>query len=137
MDEYKWTSSKPLPDELVGRIAAGSGVFIAIGCILFMLGYSMLSLLLLFGAVLSGYYFYVTSKETIISITENCLRYGNSTEIKLENIKGVKIKRQFGVSDVLVVLKENSVGNVIPLKGVPPEERKKIIEVIQNKINVS
>ncbi|MES9828947.1 MAG: hypothetical protein ABW201_11820 [Candidatus Thiodiazotropha sp.] len=137
MDEYKWTSSKPLPDELAGRIAAGSGIFIAIGCILFVLGYSMLSLLFMFVAVLSGCYFYVTSKGTVISITDNCLRYGNNTEIKLENINGVKIKRQFGISDVLVVLKEGSVGNVMPLKGVPPEERNKIIEVIQNKIKVS
>jgi hypothetical protein len=137
MDEYKWTSSKPLPDELAGRIAAGSGVFIAIGCILVALGYNLLFLLSILGAVISGYYFYVTTKETVISITDNCLKYGNSTEIKLENIKGVKIKRQFGVSDVLVVLKEDSVGNVIPLKGVPSEERNKIIEVIQNKINIS
>lgn len=137
MEEYRWISNRALTDELVGRIAAGSGIFIAFGCLSFVLGYGLLSLFFAIVAIFTALYFYTTSAGTLISIADNCLRYGNSTEIKLENIKNVQIKRQFGITDVLVVSKHDSIGNVMPLRGVPSVEREKIIEVIQAKINVT
>jgi len=92
----------------------------------------------LFCAVISGYFFYTTSNNTIISISDNRLRYGKSTEVILEEVDDVSIKRQFMLTDVLVVKKSGSLASgVISLHGVPPDVRDKLIEIIQSKITHS
>jgi hypothetical protein len=47
-------------------------------------------------------------------------------EIVLEGVEAVSVKRQLLLTDVLIVKKKGSVGDVIPLQGVPSCERKKI-----------
>jgi hypothetical protein len=42
-------------------------------------------------AFMAGYYFYMTSRGTIICISDNMLRYGKAAEIVLEGIEGVVV----------------------------------------------
>jgi len=136
--EYTWVSNKPLRDEVAGRVAAGAGVFVAAGCVSFALDSTYMGIFFLFCAVISGYFFYTTSNNTIISISDNRLRYGKSTEVILEEVDDVSIKRQFMLTDVLVVKKSGSLASgVISLHGVPPDVRDKLIEIIQSKITHS
>ena len=133
--EYAWVSNKPLRDEVVGRVAAGAGIFVAAGCISFALSSAYMGALFLFCAVISGYFFYITSNKTIISISDNKLRYGKSTEILLEDVEDVSIKRQFMLTDSIVIKKYGSLASgVISLHGVPPDVREKLVEIIQSKI---
>ncbi|MDH5389196.1 MAG: hypothetical protein OEY06_12220 [Gammaproteobacteria bacterium] len=137
-EEYKWESPSPLRDEVVGRVAAGSGLFIAAGCISFAMNYIYIGMIFIVCAIIAGYYFYKKTNNTTISISNGILRYGKSTEVVLERIESVSVKRQFMLTDVLVIkISESLVGGIIPLHGVPTDVRNKLIDIIQSKIKNS
>jgi hypothetical protein len=135
MTEFNWTSPKPLQGEVIARAAAFAGLLAGPAIAMFILNYVLVgSILLMIGIIVAIVVARTTG--TKIWIDGDTLHYGTSHELDLRSMKGVRIIRQFGIEEVLVVDGAKGSGP-IPMRGVPKEVRAKLIEALNERVTVS
>ena len=118
MRDFEWTSEKPLQSELVARGSAGFGIFFAVACIFLVLGYLILFSIFFVFAIGVSIYVIIKTPPTRIKVDGNNLYYGSSMKGNLNNLKKVKLIRQFGVEEVISLRGPKNI-NSIPTKGIP------------------
>ena len=136
MTEFNWTSPKPLQGEVIARAAAFAGLLVGPAIAMFILNYVLVGSVLLMIGVIVAIVVVARTTGTRIWIDGDTLHYGTSHELDLRSMKSVRIIRQFGVEEVLVVDGAKGSGP-IPMRGVPKEVRAELIEVLNERVIAS
>jgi len=138
MNDFEWESNKTLTDDKVSRFAAGFGVLFSISAILFVTGINLWGYIFLLVAILVGVLVAINSPPTKVSVKGYEVFYGNSTKANIENLKEVKLVKQFFIEEV-IVLEGNSLNErgVIPTKGIPKTIINELIMVLEERITAN
>ena len=134
MRSYEWQSPAALQADVVAKAVAISGLFFAPAVWLIMLDYIVVGVLLILLAVIAAFIAVRTTKGTKIQIKGNTLSYGVSHKVDLSGLRGVRITKQFGIEEILI-LECDKGGSPIPIKGIPNNVRNEMLEVLRERIN--
>lgn len=135
MQDFEWVSESPLRQELVMKVAASFSIFFAVACILLALGYTLYSVVIFFVAIVASVIAFRKAGPTKIKVKGNDLYYGSSIHACLETLREVRVIRQLGVEEVIVL--EGSKPHVlIPIKGIPENVRIELISILNERIDV-
>lgn len=134
MRDFEWVSEGTLRPELVARVIAGFGIFFAIACILLALGYTLYSFVFFLVSVVVAIITIIKTPPTKIRVKGNCFYYGSSIRARLENLREVRIIRQLGIEDI-IVLDGAEPHILIPIKGIPEDVRSELISFLNERID--
>ncbi len=136
MQDFEWVSESPLRQELVMKVVASFGILFAIACILLVLGYALYSVLMFLLAIVASVFVFRKTGPTKIAVKGNDLYYGSSITTCLERLREVRVIRQLGIEEV-IVLEGSKPHILIPTKGIPENVCTELISILRERIDIS